>query len=91
MVDGKKTTLGGSIVALGATGIIIAAAFLISGDVDWRPGVSFGAGLLLFTVGGVVMGSASEQHRRKLLSRWGYVAGLSHGGWDPERRKRRRD
>jgi hypothetical protein len=91
MSDGRRTALGGWIVALGIAVIIVGSVFLIVGDVDWRLGTSFGAGLVLLTLGGIVMGSASEEYRRQLLSRWGYLAGVSHGGWDPERRKRERD
>jgi len=85
--DRRRTSLGGWIAALGGAGIVVGTAFLIAGDLDWRPGVSFGLGLVLLGCGGFVMGSASEAHRRRLLNRWGYLAGKAHGGWDPERSK----
>jgi hypothetical protein len=88
MSDGTRTSLGGWIVVLGMVGVVVSAAFLVHGDLDRRPGASFGIGLLLLGLGGVVMGSASETHCRRLLSRWGYLAGVSRGGWNPERRKK---
>jgi hypothetical protein len=87
MSDPARTRLGGWIMALGGAGVIVGAAFLIAGDLDWRLGVSFGLGFVVLALGGFVMGSASEPYRRRLLNRWGYVAGLSQGGWNPDRRK----
>jgi uncharacterized membrane protein HdeD (DUF308 family) len=85
--DRRRTSLGGWIAALGGAGIVVGAVFLTDGDLDWRLGVSFGLGFVLLCCGGFVMGSASEPHRRRLLNRWGYLAGKSQGGWDLERRK----
>lgn len=85
MTDSVRTRMGGWVVALGGVGVVVGAVFFVSGDLDWRLGVSFGAGVALVCLGAAVMGSASEGHRRRLLSRWGYVAGLAQGGWDPER------
>jgi hypothetical protein len=91
MSDRARTSLGGWIAALGMTGVVVGAIFLIQGDLDWRLGVSFGLGFLLLGLGGVVMGSASKAHRHRLLSRWGYLYRIPLGGWDPERRKSTRD
>jgi hypothetical protein len=89
MSDRSRTSLGGWLMALGMAGIVVGAVFLTRGNLDWRLGASFGLGFLFLGLGGFVMGSASEAHRRRLLNRWGYVAGLSQGGWDPERTKRK--
>jgi hypothetical protein len=91
MSDRARTQLGGWIAALGGAGVIVGAVFLVRADLDWRLGVSFGLGFVFLMLGGLVMGSASEPHRRRLLNRWGYVVGLSQGGWDPERTKRPRE
>jgi drug/metabolite transporter (DMT)-like permease len=88
MSDSGRTSLGGWIAALGGAGIVVGAVFLVQGDFDWRLGLSFGVGFLLLLLGGVVMGSAGEAHRRRSLNRWGYVAGLSQGGWGAERDKK---
>ncbi len=91
MSDDARTRLGGWIAALGGAGVIVGAVFLVRSDLDWRLGASFGLGFVFLMLGGIVMGSASEPHRRGLLNRWGYVVGLSHGGWDPERTNRPRE
>jgi hypothetical protein len=88
MTDTAKTGLGGWIVALGWAGVVVGAVLLTSGDLGWPLAVSFGAGFALLCLGGVVMGSAGKAYRRRLLGRWGYVAGLTQGGWDPERTKK---
>jgi hypothetical protein len=88
MSDRSRTTLGGWIVVLGMVGVVVGSAFLVQGNLDWRLGAGFGFGFLLLGIGGVVVGSASETHRHRLLSRWGYLAGVSQGGWNPERKKK---
>jgi hypothetical protein len=91
MSDQSRTSLGGWIVVLGIAGVGVGGAFLVEGDLDWLLGAAFGLGVLLLGLGGFVMGSASETHRRRLLNRWGYLAGVAQGGWDPERRRKERD